>query len=143
MSGWGAWGGPRAAYELTAAIVLGDRAAAGMLLQDLDPREAWEMVVALGAQARQAAELAAGHRAGHVRLQQQQEALAELLCSPAMRVAMDALRAVPAEAPDPMPPASALAEAAQCLARIAARTTTEAGWPPVLVATLCRRAAAL
>lgn len=141
--GWGAWGGPVRAYQLTAALAEHDAGAADALLAGVAPREAWEMVVALGAQARQAAELAAGPQAGAVRLRQQMDAVSALLWSPARRVALDALAGLDVEAPDPMPPLAALVDAARYLASLAARTTIDAGWPPVLVARLCRRAAAL
>lgn len=142
-SGWGAWGGPARAYELTAAVAEHDRGAADAALAGLAPREAWEVVVSLGAQARQAASLAGGRSAGAVRRRQQIATVGALVCSPALQPAMDALAAREVTAPDPMPPLAALDGAARYLAALAARTCVDAGWPPALVARLCRRAAAL
>ena len=135
------WAGPRIAYELTAAVAEQDEEAAGALLASLSPRQAWEVVVALGGQARQAAGLAGG-RAGAVRRRQQMDATAALLWSPAKGPALDALRALEVADPGPVP-GGAMAAAARYLAGLALATAIAEGRPRETVARMCRRAAAL
>lgn len=132
---------PRTAYELTAALAERDDAAAWAILRGLDQEATWRVVVALGAQARQAALTASEPRVAEIRFEQQLEALGELRGFPALQAALDALAGDPVAPPAPMPPAAALAAAARCLAGITARTLAGAGLQPRAVAMVCRRAA--
>jgi len=132
---------PRTAYELTAATAEHDDAAAWAILRGLGQEDTWRVVVALGAQARQAAAVASAEHAPEIRFEQHLEALGELRGSPAREAALAALGGDPVAPPRPMPPAAALAAAARCLAGITARTLAGAGLQFPAIAVLCRRAA--
>lgn len=140
-TGWAA-DGPRAAYEITAAAAAGDAEAAAAVLKGLTPGSLWGVVIALGAQARQAAWILGGEGgAPGARDRQRDRAVTELRAAPlAVALAVIALDPAPVTAPAACPPAEDLAAAARCLAGITAATMREAGWSARSTAALCGRA---
>jgi hypothetical protein len=139
-TGWGA-DGPAAAYEIIAATAAEDAAAVTAVLKGRAPGELWGVVIALGAQARQAAVILGGIDATRVRLRQRRYAAARLRAYPGARaLAVTALSPLPVTPPAACPPDADLAAAARCLAAITAATMAEAGWSPRSVAALCDRA---
>lgn len=108
-------------------------------VKGLDAPALWEVVIALGAQARFAADLAGCPGIGAAQL----ECIAQQLgSSPATRAAIAALSGDPVDAaPAPGLSARELQAAASTLARVTVTTMGRAGWHGPSLATLCRRAA--
>lgn len=142
MTGWGAWEGPRAAYELTAALAEQDSTAAEAAIRDLDPPGLHGMLIALGAQARHAAWVAGQFPgADRLREQEREDVKAALSGSPALGLALDALAGTADLASPAQLPGEALAAAARALALVTVRVMLSAGWSRRAVAVICQRAA--
>jgi hypothetical protein len=143
-TGWGA-DGPRAAYQIIAATAAGDRTAVTTVLTGMSsPGELWGVVIALGAQARQAAAILGQDNAGDVRRRQRDLAARELRRAPAAALlAATALSPLPVTPPACCPGDADLDDAARCLARMTVATMSAAGWSPRAVRVLCDRACGL
>jgi hypothetical protein len=143
MAGWGAWNGPAAAYELTAAIAEHDKRGAARVICSLEAAELRGVVIALGAQARYAAHVA-GHAGGAGEYRELERAAVQgtLPGSPALPLALAALDGTADPGDPPQLPFRLLAAAAVTLAMATIRVMTMAGWSRQAVAVICRRSAA-
>lgn len=132
---------PRTAYELGAAIAVGDDAETTRIWDSLDGPGRARVLAALGAQARHTA-YAAGETAGttaDLLSTQALDLLADLVNCEARTAAMDALSGRVCGVP--LPACDGCPRPAAALARARLRVLQQLGFPPRHIAEISRRAA--